>query len=356
LGAQRRLSDPRRPLLVTGSAGFIGSNFVRLWLATRDVPVVSVDALTYAGNLASLKGVLGDPRHHLIVEDIVNIRPGFLEAISPSGIIHFAAESHVDYSIESPEPFIVSNIVGTYRLLEAALAYWRGLDGEERDSFRFLHVSTDEVYGSLRPTARAADESSLYRPNSPYSASKAASDHLVRAWGRTYGLPVVTTNCTNNYGPYQHPEKLIPRMILRAASGLPLTIHGDGLPVRDWIHVEDHCRGVIAAYERGRIGEQYCIGARRELANIEVVTRICSLLDVAAPRPDGRRHGEQAVLVEERPGQDRRYALDPAKIMRETGWTPEIGFDAGLAKTVAWYLENPEWIATVQEPPRQGAA
>lgn len=341
-----------RPIFVTGSAGFIGSNFVRMWLRATDIPVVSIDALTYAGSRASLFEAGDHPRHAFLVGDIRDVDQGFLSRCRPQAIVHFAAESHVDYSIEHPEPFVSTNVIGTFRLLDAALAYWRSLEGVEREAFRFLHVSTDEVFGSLNRDEAPCREGRAYRPSSPYSASKAASDHLVRAWGHTYGLPVIVTNCTNNYGPAQHPEKLIPLMILNGIEDRPLTIHGDGSFVRDWIHVEDHCRALRAVLTRGRVGEQYLIGAKEERSNLAVVRHLCDILDDR--RPGATSHHDRIVFVEDRLGQDRRYAIDPAKVGRETGWVPTVDFDAGLQSTVDWYLDNAAWVEEIRR--REGKA
>ena len=336
-------------ILVTGGAGFIGSNFIHGWLAGRTAAVINLDKLTYAGNRGNLRSVEAGPRYVFVQGDI-----GDLELVSrvfaahkPSAVVNFAAESHVDRSIRGPEDFIQTNIVGTFRLLEAVRAYWGGLAGEERSGFRFLHVSTDEVYGSLEPQEAAFHEKSAYAPNSPYAASKAASDHLVRAYHRTYGLPALTTNCSNNYGPYQFPEKLIPLVILNALAGKPLPIYGDGQNVRDWIYVGDHCAAVRQVLERGRIGETYNIGGNSERTNIDVVRAICRILDELRPHPRGQAYQSLITHVSDRPGHDRRYAIDSSKIGAELGWKPAETFESGLRKTVHWYLQNGDWVAAV---------
>lgn len=347
---------PDRPILVTGSAGFIGSNFVRLLLRETGARIVSLDALTYAGNLASLFEAMGHERHRFTRCDINDGRAlaAILEQSRPRAVVHFAAESHVDYSIESPAPFIAANVTGVFSLLEVALQYWRSLGAGEREAFRFVHVSTDEVFGDLgrgMVAAPPAFEGTRYRPSSPYAATKAASDHLVGAWHRTYGLPTIITNCTNNYGPAQHPEKLIPRMISQALAGESLTVHGDGSFVRDWIHVEDHCRAVLAVLECGRPGAQYCVGARDERSNIDVIRSVCAELDRCRPR--GAPYFSQVVHIEERLGQDKRYALNPARVMLETGWVPQMRFPDGVAATVRWYLDNEAWVEAVVARDRQ---
>jgi dTDP-glucose 4,6-dehydratase len=326
-------------LIVTGGAGFIGSNFVLSTLAQTGEPIVNLDKLTYAGNLRNLESLRGDERHVFVQGDICDraLVKHLLEKHKPRAIVHFAAESHVDRSISGPADFVQSNIVGTFSLLEEARAYWR-----ERQDFRFLHVSTDEVYGSLQPQDPAFAESTPYAPNSPYAASKAAADHMVRAYHHTYGLPTLTTNCSNNYGPYQFPEKLIPLMIRNALEGKPLPVYGDGKNVRDWLYVLDHCEAVRVVLERGRIGETYNIGGNSEKANIDLVHMVCALLDEMSPRK-GRRHSELVSFVEDRLGHDRRYAIDARKIFRELGWRPKETFESGLKKTVAWYLENRVW-------------
>ena len=336
-------------ILVTGGAGFIGANFVLDWLKGSDEPVLNLDALTYAGNLENLASLQNDPRHVFVHGDICD-RP-LLDRLfaehAPRAIVHFAAESHVDRSIHGPGAFVRTNVEGTFTLLEAARAYWSGLPANAREGFRFLHVSTDEVYGSLGPNDPAFTETKTYEPNSPYSASKAASDHLVRAWHHTYGLPVLTTNCSNNYGPCQFPEKLIPLMIVNALTGKPLPVYGDGLNVRDWLYVGDHCSAIREVLARGRSGETYNIGGWNEMANIEIVRTVCGLLDALRPDPAGSR--ERLIAhVTDRPGHDRRYAIDARKIERELGWRPAETFASGIRKTVEWYLDNPAWRANVQ--------
>lgn len=336
-------------IFVTGGAGFIGANFVHFWLRQYDEPVLVLDALTYAGNLESLASVASDPRYHFAHVDICDRHAvaALLAQHRPRAILHFAAESHVDRSIHGPGEFIRTNVQGTFELLEAARAYWHELGDVEKAAFRFLHVSTDEVYGSLGPTDPAFTETTPYAPNSPYSASKAASDHLVRAWHHTYGLPTLTTNCSNNYGPYQFPEKLIPLMIHNALAGKPLPVYGDGQNVRDWLYVEDHCRAIARVLEAGRPGETYNIGGRNEVKNIDVVHTVCDLLDELRPREDGNSYRAQIAFVADRPGHDRRYAIDARKIERELGWTPQETFATGLRKTVQWYLDNPQWVEHV---------
>ena len=337
-------------VLITGGAGFIGSNLVHYWIDSTDDVTVNVDALTYAGNLQNLAAVMGHPRHVFLRADI-----GDTEAIAqilakhrPRAVINLAAESHVDRSIHDPDAFVQTNVIGTQRLLKAVRAHWSALPGRERDDFRFLHVSTDEVYGSLDASgAPPFRETTPYAPNSPYAASKAASDHLVRAWHHTYGLPVLTTNCSNNYGPFQFPEKLIPLVIRRALAGDTLPVYGDGLNVRDWLFVGDHCAAIKCVLERGRPGETYNIGAANERTNIEVLRRICDILDAGKPRPDDRSYREQITFVKDRPGHDRRYAIDAGRIERELGWKPVETFESGLARTIRWYLENQEWMANV---------
>ena len=337
-------------ILVTGGAGFIGANFVLDWLAQSDEAVINLDVLTYAGNQESLASLAGDERHLFVQGDIGDsvLVAELLARHQPRAIINFAAESHVDRSIHGPEDFIQTNIVGTFRLLEAVRAYWNGLQGKAQQSFRFLHVSTDEVYGSLAKEAPAFSETHRYEPNSPYSASKAASDHLVRAYHHTYGLPVLTTNCSNNYGPYQFPEKLIPLMIVNALAGKPLPVYGDGQQIRDWLYVKDHCSAICRALEAGRVGEVYNIGGWNEKPNIDIVHTICALLDELCARADGKSYREQITYVTDRPGHDRRYAIDAGKIERELGWKPAETFDTGIRKTIQWYLENQDWIANVQ--------
>lgn len=336
-------------ILVTGGAGFIGSNFVLDWLAQSDECVINLDALTYAGNLESLALLSGNSRHVFVKGDI-----GDLELVSkllveykPRAIVNFAAESHVDRSIHGPEDFIQTNIVGTFRLLEAVKAYWGALEGEAKAAFRLLHVSTDEVYGSLAGEAPAFAETNRYEPNSPYSASKAASDHLVRAYHHTYGLPVLTSNCSNNYGPYQFPEKLIPLVIHNALAGKALPIYGDGQQIRDWLYVKDHCSAIRRVLVAGRVGETYNVGGWNEKPNIEVVHTLCAILDELMPRSDGKLYAEQITCVADRLGHDRRYAIDASKMERELGWIPDETFDTGIRKTVRWYLDNQSWVANV---------
>ena len=336
-------------ILVTGGAGFIGSNFVIDWLAQSDEPVINLDALTYAGNLENLTDLSGDPRHLFVHGDIGNfdLVAKLLADHTPHADINFAAESHVDRSIHGPEDFIQTNIVGTFHLLEAMRAYWSDLAGEAKANFRFLHVSTDEVYGSLEKDDPAFSETSRYEPNSPYSASKAASDHLVRAYHHTYGLPVLTTNCSNNYGPYHFPEKLIPLVINNALAGKPLPIYGDGQQIRDWLYVKDHCSAIRRVLEAGRVGETYNIGGWNEKPNLDVVHTLCTILDELSPRADGKSYEEQIAYVKDRPGHDRRYAIDASKIERELGWRPAETFDTGIRKTVRWYLDNQAWVSIV---------
>jgi dTDP-glucose 4,6-dehydratase len=336
-------------ILVTGGAGFIGSNFVLDWLAQSDEGVLNVDLLTYAGNLQNLAAVQKDPRHRFSRSDICDRKAidVLLQEHKPRAIVHFAAESHVDRSILGPEAFVKTNILGTFTLLEAARAYWNGLDPAARSEFRFLHVSTDEVYGSLGPNDPAFSESHPYQPNSPYSASKAGSDHLVRSYFHTYQFPVVTTNCSNNYGPFQFPEKLIPLIIANAIAGKPLPVYGDGLNVRDWLYVSDHCSAIRRVLEVGQTGETYNVGGNSEKPNIEIVRRVCALLDELRPDPEGPRE-RLITYVQDRPGHDRRYAIDATRIEAELGWRPAETFDTGIRKTVAWYLDNQDWVAAVQ--------
>jgi dTDP-glucose 4,6-dehydratase len=336
-------------VIVTGGAGFIGSNFVLDWLAQGDEPVVNLDALTYAGNLHNLDSLRGNPRHVFVqggIGDRALVDKLFAEH-RPRAVVHFAAESHVDRSILGPEEFMRTNVYGTFTLLEAARAFWSAQEGEAKNAFRFLHVSTDEVYGSLSPTAPAFTETHAYEPNSPYSASKAASDHLVRAWHHTYGLPVLTTNCSNNYGPYHFPEKLIPLMIVNALAGKPLPVYGDGMQIRDWLYVRDHCSAIRAVLANGRLGETYNIGGWNEKPNIEIVKTICALLDELRPNAAGS-YTRHIAYVKDRPGHDRRYAIDARKIERELGWRPAETFDSGIRKTVQWYLDHADWVAGVQ--------
>lgn len=336
-------------LLVTGGAGFIGSNLVLDWLRRTDEPVVNVDKLTYAGNLQNLAELRGSAAHIFVRADIgdMEVIPRLLEAHAPRAIVNLAAESHVDRSIHDADSFIQTNVAGTQRLLKAVADYWKKLPADKQRSFRFLHVSTDEVYGSLEPGDPAFTEATPYAPNSPYAASKAASDHLVRAFHHTYGLPVLTTNCSNNYGPRQFPEKLIPLIIHNALSGEPLPVYGDGSNIRDWLHVSDHCDAIFAVLQGGRVGETYNIGGDSELRNIDVVRTICATLDQKRPRADGRSYAEQIVFVTDRPGHDRRYAINASKIRNELGWQPRQTFTSGIAQTILWYLENQEWIDNV---------
>ncbi|MCW5612194.1 MAG: dTDP-glucose 4,6-dehydratase [Rubrivivax sp.] len=336
-------------ILVTGGAGFIGSNFVLDWLAQSDETVVNLDALTYAGNLANLASLQGDARHVFVKGDIGDraLVDSLLATHRPRAIVHFAAESHVDRSIHGPGAFMKTNVDGTFTLLEAARGYWGTLADTEKAAFRFHHVSTDEVYGSLGPGDPAFTETHPYLPNSPYSASKAASDHLVRAWHHTYGLPVLTTNCSNNYGPYHFPEKLIPLMIVNALAGKPLPVYGDGQQVRDWLYVGDHCSAIRAVLARGRVGEVYNVGGWNEKPNLEIVQAVCALLDELRPDPAGP-HARLVTHVKDRPGHDRRYAIDARKIERELGWRPAETFATGIRKTVQWYLDHADWVAQVQ--------
>lgn len=336
-------------ILVTGGAGFIGANFVLDWLAASDEPVINLDALTYAGNRETLAPLEGDARHLFVHGDICDralVERLFAEH-KPRAVVHFAAESHVDRSIHGPGAFVRTNVDGTFTLLEAARTHWSALPAGEREAFRFLHVSTDEVYGSLGPNDPAFTETKAYEPNSPYSASKAASDHLVRAWHHTYGLPVLTTNCSNNYGPYQFPEKLIPLMIVNALAGKALPIYGDGRNVRDWLYVGDHCSAIREVLARGQLGETYNVGGWNEMANLDIVHTLCALLDELRPDAAGS-YARLITYVKDRPGHDRRYAIDARKIERELGWRPAETFQTGIRKTVQWYLDNPGWIANVQ--------
>ena len=337
-------------ILVTGGAGFIGGNFVLDWLKVPgNEGVVNLDKLTYAGNLATLDSLKKDARHVFVHGDIGDkeLVAQLLKEHKPRAIVNFAAESHVDRSIHGPADFVETNIVGTFNLLECARNYWNTLEGHTKEGFRFHHVSTDEVYGSLSLSDPAFTETNSYEPNSPYSASKAASDHLVRAWFHTYGLPVVTTNCSNNYGPYHFPEKLIPLVILNALNSKPLPIYGDGQQIRDWLYVGDHCSAIREVLANGKLGETYNIGGWNEKANIDVVKTICSILDELKPRSDGKSYAEQITFVKDRPGHDRRYAIDASKVERDLGWRPAETFDTGIRKTVRWYLDNPVWIEGV---------
>jgi len=337
-----------KTILVTGGAGFIGSNFILDWLKQYDGTVVNLDALTYSGNLNNLKLLDGDPGHVFIKGDIADreLVATLLEKYQPAVVVNFAAESHVDRSILNPEAFVETNIVGTYRLLDASLRYWQTLDDAAKQDFRFLHVSTDEVYGSLGADDPLFTETKQYEPNSPYSASKAASDHFVRAYHHTFGLPVLTTNCSNNYGPYQFPEKLIPLIISNALSWKSLPIYGDGLNIRDWLYVSDHCSAIRTVLSSGRVGETYNIGGMNEKTNIEIVRGICQLLDEMAPSDKGK-HEQLITFVKDRPGHDRRYAIDIRKINSELGWQPAETFETGIRKTVHWYLQNQEWIKDI---------
>lgn len=336
-------------ILVTGGAGFIGANFILDWLASSAEPVINLDKLTYAGNPANLASLSNDSRYRLVQGDIADAElvSLLLQEHRPRAILNFAAESHVDRSIHGPEDFIQTNIVGTFRLLETVRAYWNALEGADRDDFRFLHVSTDEVYGSLGLADPPFAETNRYEPNSPYSASKASSDHLVRAYHHTYGLPVLTTNCSNNYGPYQFPEKLVPLIIHNALAGKPLPIYGDGQQIRDWLYVTDHCAAIRRVLTDGRLGEVYNIGGWNEKPNLEVVHTLCALLDQLAPRADGVSYASQITYVTDRPGHDRRYAIDAGKIERELGWRPDESFTTGMEKTVRWYLANGDWVQSV---------
>jgi dTDP-glucose 4,6-dehydratase len=336
-------------ILTTGGAGFIGSNFVLDWLAGSGEPVLNLDKLSYAGNLANLASLHGDARHVFVQGDIGDaaLVGRLLREHRPRAIVNFAAESHVDRSIHGPADFIQTNIVGTFRLLDTVRAYWHDLPAAEQAAFRFLHVSTDEVYGSLGADDPAFSETNRYEPNSPYSASKAASDHLVRAWHHTYGLPVLTTNCSNNYGPFHFPEKLIPLCIHNALAGKPLPIYGDGQQRRDWLYVGDHCAAIRRVLETGQVGEVYNVGGWNEKANLEVVTTLCDMLDALSPRVDGRSYRDQIAFVADRPGHDRRYAIDARKLERELGWKPAETFESGMRKTVRWYLDHQDWVKDV---------
>lgn len=336
-------------ILVTGGAGFIGSNFVLDWLAGSNETVVNLDVLTYAGNRQNLVSLEGDARHVFVQGDIGDtaLVTHLLNTHQPRAILNFAAESHVDRSILGPSEFIKTNVVGTFNLLEATRAYWGNLPDDQKAAFRFLHVSTDEVYGSLSPDAPAFTEEHPYEPNSPYSASKAASDHLVRAYHHTYGMPVLTTNCSNNYGPYHFPEKLIPLVIHNALAGKPLPIYGDGSQVRDWLYVSDHCSAIRTVLANGKVGETYNVGGWNEKRNLEVVKTLCALLDELSPRADGQSYASQITFVRDRPGHDQRYAIDARKLERELGWKPQETFETGIRKTVQWYLANQAWVANI---------
>ncbi len=336
-------------ILVTGSAGFIGANFVLDWLATHDESVISLDKLTYAGNLKNLASLEGDRRHVFVQGDIGDFQlvNRLLREYRPRAVLNFAAESHVDRSIHGPEDFIQTNVVGTFHLLESLRAHYHAMAPDEQAGFRFLHVSTDEVYGSLAPEAPAFTEANRYEPNSPYSASKAASDHLVRAYHHTYGLPVLTTNCSNNYGPYHFPEKLIPLVIHNALAGQALPVYGDGQQIRDWLYVKDHCSAIRRVLEAGAPGETYNVGGWNEKTNLEVVHTLCDILDQESPRSDGQSYREQVTFVKDRPGHDRRYAIDATRLERELGWKPAETFESGIRKTVRWYLDNQAWVSDV---------
>ncbi|MCH2239350.1 MAG: dTDP-glucose 4,6-dehydratase [Blastomonas sp.] len=337
-------------ILVTGGAGFIGSNFVLDWFAVSGETIVNLDKLTYAGNLENLASLADDDRHVFVRGDLGDraLVDELLVRHTPRAVVNFAAESHVDRSIRGPEEFIQTNIVGTFRLLECVRAYWSALPSIEKSAFRFLHVSTDEVYGSLALNDPPFSEANTYEPNSPYSASKAASDHLVRAWHHTYGLPVLTTNCSNNYGPYHFPEKLIPLIIVNALDGKMLPVYGDGQQIRDWLYVKDHCSAIRRVLDAGRIGETYNIGGWNEMANIDIVHIVCGILDEWRPKAGGGSYREQITFVKDRPGHDRRYAIDARKIADELGWHPDETFETGIRKTVRWYLDNPEWVNNIR--------
>lgn len=337
-------------ILVTGGAGFIGANFVLDWIAQSGEAVVNLDKLTYAGNLETLASLKDNAGHVFVQGDIGDsaLVDKLLAEHKPRAVVNFAAESHVDRSIHGPEDFVQTNVLGTFRLLESVRGHWNALPADQKQAFRFLHVSTDEVYGSLSATDPAFTEENKYEPNSPYSASKGASDHLVRAWHHTYGLPVVTTNCSNNYGPFHFPEKLIPLMIVNALAGKSLPVYGDGMQVRDWLYVKDHCSAIRRVLEAGRLGETYNVGGWNEKPNIEIVNTVCALLDELRPRADGKSYREQITYVTDRPGHDRRYAIDARKLERELGWKPAETFDTGIRKTVEWYLANAEWVRNVQ--------
>ena len=336
-------------ILVTGGAGFIGSNFVLDWLAQSDELVINLDKLTYAGNLENLASLNDDPRHIFVQGDIgdYDLVSRLLSEHQPRAVVNFAAESHVDRSIHGPGEFIQTNIVGTFQLLEAVRGYWSALPEEKKSAFRLLHVSTDEVYGSLAKDDPAFSETNRFEPNSPYSASKAASDHLVRAYHHTYGLPVLTTNCSNNYGPLHFPEKLIPLLIVNSLAGKPLPVYGDGQQIRDWLYVKDHCSAIRRVLEAGRLGETYNVGGWNEKPNLDIVHTVCALLDELRPRPDGKPYADQITYVTDRPGHDRRYAIDARKLERELGWKPAETFETGIRKTVQWYLDNQSWVENV---------
>ena len=333
-------------ILVTGAAGFVGSNFVLDWFDQSDEGIVSLDLLTYAGNLENLSTLDSNPHHHFVKGDIRDnaLIAKLIKKFQVRAVVHFAAESHVDRSIHGPVDFIDTNIVGTYHLLETVREYWKHLSDTPKKSFCFLHVSTDEVYGSLEKIDPAFTEKSQYRPNNPYGASKAASDHLVRAWNKTYGLPILTMHCSNNYGPYQFPEKLIPLSIMNALQAKPITIYGDGQHIRDWLYVKDHCRAIRVVLEKGQVGETYNVGSRNEKTNLEVVEALCSILDELKPKADGSSYANQITYVQDRPGHDRRYAIDATKLERELHWKSEENFESGLRKTIQWYLDHQAWV------------
>jgi dTDP-glucose 4,6-dehydratase len=337
-------------ILITGGAGFIGSNFALEWCANQPETIINVDALTYAGNLENLASLEKNSQHVFVKADVTDgaAMAALLTQYQPRAVLHFAAESHVDRSIHGPEDFIQTNIMGTFRLLEATRSYWNALSADLKANFRYLHVSTDEVYGSLSKDAPGFTELHRYEPNSPYSASKAASDHLVRAYHHTYGLPVLTTNCSNNYGPYHFPEKLIPLMIVNALADKPLPVYGDGMQIRDWLYVKDHCSAIRRVLEAGRIGEVYNIGGWNEKPNIDIVNTVCALLDELSPRSDAQSYTQQITYVQDRAGHDRRYAIDATKLHTELGWKPAETFDTGIRKTVLWYLDNASWVNNVQ--------
>ena len=337
-------------IMITGGAGFIGSNFVLDWLTQCDETVVNLDKLTYAGNMQNLESLNTDTRHVFVQGDIGDgpMVDNLLALHKPRAIVNFAAESHVDRSIHGPGEFIQTNIVGTFHLLESVRAHWGQLDGQAKETFRLLHVSTDEVYGSLAKDDPAFTETHRYEPNSPYSASKAASDHLIRAYHHTYGLPVLTTNCSNNYGPYHFPEKLIPLMIVNALAGKPLPVYGDGQQIRDWLYVKDHTSAIRRVLEAGTVGETYNVGGWNEMPNLDIVHTVCALLDELRPRKDGKPYVDQISFVKDRPGHDRRYAIDARKLEQQLGWKPAETFETGIRKTVQWYLENQAWVANVQ--------
>lgn len=338
-------------ILVTGGAGFIGANFVLDWVSQSGETIVNLDKLTYAGNLRSLASLEGNPQHVFVQGDIGDgpLVQRLLAEHRPRAVLNFAAESHVDRSIHGPQAFVETNVVGTFQLLEAVRGYWQNLDETQRAAFRFLHVSTDEVYGSLKAGEPAFTETHQYQPNSPYSASKAASDHLVRSYHHTYGLPVLTTNCSNNYGPLHFPEKLIPLMIVNALAGKPLPVYGDGQQIRDWLYVKDHCSAIRRVLEAGQVGEVYNVGGWNEMPNLDIVHRVCALLDELSPRADGQPYASQISFVTDRPGHDRRYAIDARKLERELGWKPAETFETGIRKTVTWYLANQEWVKGVMD-------